>query len=515
MTVVSNPLLPGCHPDPTICRVGEDYYLVTSTFEYLPGLPVFRSRDLVDWEVVGHVIDRPGMLDLEGIRSSGGLYAPTLRHHDGRFWLLCTLVDQEDDARGGNFVVTAEDPSGPWSDPVWLDVDGIDPSVFFDDDGRIWVHGTRPARQPEWHDQTEVWLRELDPHTMTLVTEEHVLWRGAVQGAVWAEGPHLYRVAGAYHLLAAEGGTDFHHAISVARADAVTGPYRGSKGNPVLTHRHLGRGVDITAVGHADLVEAPDGSWWAVLLGMRPYGGYHCNLGRETFLVPVVWEDGWPVFAPGIGRVEHEVEVPFAQPRAAAPVGGVIASNDPRWTSLRALPSEIAAADGDGWVLPLLPATLADATRSAFLGVRQQHRDVDVTATIACDLREGEEAGLVVRQSEDDHVRLSAVGVTAEGTRVVAIHRSAGVERVIGEAVVVGAPHEDLVLMLRARGQDYELRAGRPGDDLAAVATADGRTLDSIATGGFLGLWIGVHGTSNGAATDSTMRVERVEYVPR
>ncbi|MFS0700399.1 family 43 glycosylhydrolase [Cellulomonas sp. 179-A 4D5 NHS] len=141
-----NPILPGCYPDPSICRVGEDYYLVTSTFEYLPGLPVHRSRDLVSWEPVGHAIHRPGQLDLTGVRSSHGLFAPTLRHHHGTFWLICTLVGQPEGAPGGNFYVTATDPAGPWSDPVWLDESGIDPSFLFDDDGRVWVHGTRRSR---------------------------------------------------------------------------------------------------------------------------------------------------------------------------------------------------------------------------------------------------------------------------------------------------------------------------------------------------------------------------------
>ena len=160
MITAANPILPGCHPDPSICRVGEWYYLVCSTFEYLPGLPVLRSRDLIRWETLGHVIDRPGMLDFEGIGSSGGLYAPTIRHGLGLFWVVCTLVDRDDPSRGGNFLVTASDPRGPWSEPVMLDVEGIDPSIAFDDDGRVWLHGTRPAATPQWHDQTKVWVRE-------------------------------------------------------------------------------------------------------------------------------------------------------------------------------------------------------------------------------------------------------------------------------------------------------------------------------------------------------------------
>ncbi|WP_159797731.1 glycoside hydrolase family 43 protein [Puerhibacterium puerhi] len=522
MSLVANPVLAGTYPDPSVCRVGDDYYLVTSTFEYFPGLPVLHSRDLVHWEQVGHVVDREGMLDYAGIASSGGLYAPTLRHHDGLFWLVCTLVDQQDDARGGNFVVTASDPAGPWSDPVWLGESGIDPSLFFDDDGRVWVHGTRLAAEPEWFHQTEVWLRELDPATMRLVGPEHVLWTGAVRGAVWAEGPHLYKVGGTYYLLAAEGGTEFHHAVSVARAEKVTGPYEGNRANPVLTHRHLGRDVDVVGVGHADLVEGPDGSWWAVLLGMRPYGGYHYNRGRETFLVPVAWQDGWPVFAPGLGRVPRPVEVPFADP--AGPVGapqhvaaGVVRPGDVRWTSLRAPASSFATPDGEGWALRVLPATLTEAGTPAFLGVRQQHRDVDVAATVRVDgLAPGERAGVVVRQSERDHVTLAAEPSPDGGYRVRAVHRRAGAEQVLGE-VTLEAPGGVLELGVAARGQDYALTVAPPSHGAggpAVVATADGRTLDSVATGGFLGLWLGVFATSDGAPSTSTVTVERFVYAP-
>jgi alpha-N-arabinofuranosidase len=516
--IATNPLLPGCYPDPTICRVGEDYFLVTSTFEYFPGLPVFRSRDLVSWEQVGHVVDRAGQLDYDGIASSGGLYAPTLRHHDGVFWLVCTLVDQDDATRGGNFLMTATDAAGPWSDPVWLDADGIDPSIFFDDDGRAWLHGTRPARAPRWHDQTEVWVRELDPVRKELVGPECVVWHGALENVVWAEGPHLYKVDGTYYLLAAEGGTEFHHAVTVARAESVTGPYVGNKGNPILTHRHLGRGVGVVGVGHADLVEADDASWWAVLLGMRPYGGYHYNLGRETFLVPVLWEDGWPVFAPGAGRVTAEVEVPFAG--AAAPgasqggTSGVVQPDDRRWTSLRRPAAEFATPHGEGWILTMRSVTLAEPGTPAFLGVRQQHADVDVRVTVQADLAECEDAGLVVRQSEADHVRVFVTGASGVlGRRVVAVHRQGGVDRTLGELSLVGDASAPVTLAVSARGQDYALLAGTPGD-LATVAVADGRTLDSVATGGFLGLWIAVYATSNGRPTTTAVEARSFEYVP-
>ena len=522
MTSVPNPIMPGCHPDPSICRVGDEWYLVCSSFEYFPCLPLFRSRDLVSWEPIGSVVDRPGQLDLDGYWSSSGLYAPTLRHHDGTFWLVCTLVDQRDGSRGGNFLVTATDPAGPWSDPVWLDVDGIDPSLFFADDGRVWLHGTRLAREPLWHDQTEVWLRELDPRTGELLGAEHVLWHGALTGAVWAEGPHLYQVDGVFHLVAAEAGTEFHHAVSVARADTVTGPYVGNRGNPVLTHRHLGRGSDVIGVGHADLTQGPDGSWWAVLLGMRPYGGHHYNLGRETFLVPVVWEDGWPVFAPGEGRVPATVELPWLERwRPGVTQGrtsGRVLPGDPRWTSLRGPADGFATTEGEGWALQLGPATLAEPGRPAFLGLRQQHRDVDVRVVLRADLAPGsaEEAGLVVRQSEADHVRLLVAPGTpgAAGRRVLAVHRQGGTDQVLGEVRIDSPDGGPVVLAVSARGQDYTLSAAAPGGVPAVVAVVDGRMLDSVTTGGFLGLWFGVYGTSNGAPTTTVAHVEGVDYLP-
>jgi len=514
VTVAVNPVLPGCYPDPSVCRVGEWYYLVCSTFEYLPGLPVMRSRDLVRWQTVGHVVDRDGMLDLDGIASSGGLYAATIRHGHGRFWVVCTLVDQHDEGRGGSFLVTADDAGGPWSAPVMLDVDGIDPSIAFDDDGRIWLHGTRLAREPEWPEQTEVWVREYSPSAAALVGEEHVVWRGAVRGAVWAEGPHLYRIDGRWYLLAAEGGTSFHHAVAVARADDVRGPYEGSPANPVFTHRHLGRGVDVIGAGHADLVQAPDGSWWALMLAMRTSDGEHHPLGRETFLCPVTWENGWPVFAQGEGRLPRERELPWDaddppphswQPDDAR--AGEIPPHDPRWTSVRAIPGEIARVVDGSWLLPVRETTLRDATAPAFLGVRQQHRRVDVRCGLdLTQLARGESAGLVVRQSERDHV-FAAVARRDGRLHARLVHRRAGVEHELARTVLPDA--DGVELGLRVRDDDYAFLVGE-----RALGSVDGRTLDSAATGGFLGLWIGVHATSDGAEAVGAVRIARFSYAP-
>ncbi len=357
-----------------------------------------------------------------------------------------------------------------------------------------------------------------------LLGPEHVVWTGALRDVVWSEAPHIYKHEGGYYLLTAEGGTEFHHAVSVARSESVTGPYIGNKANPILTHRHLGRDVDVVGVGHADLVDDGAGGWWAVLLGMRPYGGYHYNLGRETFLVPVVWEDGWPVFAPGHGRVPPEVRVPFAEPSrpgaARGEVSGPVLPADPRWTSLRRPAAEFATPRAQGWSLRMRPTTLAEPGTPAFLGLRQQHRDVDVRATWRADLAAGEEVGLVVRQSESDHVRLFVEAATggqaggAPGRRVAAVHRRGGVDTTLGDLPLPAGLGHEVTLTVGARGQDYALSVELPGEAPAPIAVADGRALDSVATGGFLGLWIGAYATSNGRPTETEVELRLLEYLP-
>lgn len=493
-----NPILAGCHPDPSLCRVGEEYFLVTSTFEYLPGLPIHRSTDLVDWELIGHAIERPGQLDLTGLGSSRGLFAPTIRHHRGRFHVVCTVVagegpDAEDSlVRAGHFVVTATDPRGPWSDPVWLEgVGGIDPSLVFDGD-RVWLCGTRLAAPGRWPQQTEVWLRELDAETFAVIGAESVLWHGALEGAVWAEGPHLYpREDGGWMLLASEGGTFDDHAVSVAYADEITGPYRGDPGNPRLTHRDLGAGSAVRGVGHADLVEAPDGRTWAVLLASHAHEGVDSLLGRQTHLVPVGWDAGRPVFAPGHGRVALDVEadgVPDQRPRTCDVRDRFSGGLSPEWTGVRRFPGEFAEVASTGVLLRAgdEPSSRGDL---GFLGRRLPASRVRVSTRVA--LRPAGHGalrgGLLLRLSEAAYLEL-AVGEDGIG-RVMSV--TAGEPHVVAEARV---GTEAVALVLEVDGFDAVVSI-----DGVELATVDLRGLSPAAAGSFVGCWVGPFAVGEGA----------------
>jgi alpha-N-arabinofuranosidase len=517
-----NPVLPGCHPDPSICRVGADYYLITSTFEYFPGLPIHHSRDLVHWRLIGHVLDRPGQLPLDGVRPSGGLFAPTLRHDRGMSYVVCTLVGGTRES--GNFVVTAPHPTGPWSDPVWLDdAPGIDPSLFFDDDGRVWFLGTRPIPGAAPAGRTEIWMREFDPARLRLTGPEHVLFSGALVDAAWAEGPHLFRLGGYYYLLLAEGGTEQNHAVTVARSEQVTGPYRNNPGNPVLTHRHLGRAQPVVATGHADLVQTPAGDWHAVLLAMRPYGGYFANLGRETFLASVVWEDGWPIVNPGAGRLLAEFPAPLPpHPWPPEPPADDFdaAALAPVWNMLRTPREEIfSLTDRPGHLrLRLRPEVITEACNPSFVGRRQQH--MSFIARTAMDFEPaaaGECAGLVLLRDTGHQIRLV---VTAAGTPegesggkiVRAIVRRGGSDEIVAEAALTAGR---TYLAAEAVGQEYTLRWAQDPARWQKLATVDGRLLSPAGVGDFTGAYLGMYASGNGQSSASVADFDWFEYSGR
>src|SRR5688572_26740899 len=310
MTLV-NPVLAGFYPDPSVLKVGPDYYLINSTFSYFPGLPVFHSKDLKNWKQIGNVISRPSQMNFMGHRMTRGLFAPAIDYHNGTYYVTCTLID-----RGGNFIVTAKDPAGPWSDPTWLpEVKGIDPSLFFDN-GKAYIlyNSAAPDNQPLYSGHRTIRMYEFDAANLKVVGEEKILVNGGVdisKKPVWIEAPHFIKRDKWYYLYAAEGGTSVNHSEVVLRSESPWGPFIPYENNPILTQRDLpaDRKHPITSAGHAQFVEGPDGKTYAIFLAVRPYSNNFYNTGRETFIAPVEWKNGWPIVNPDNKEIQYSYKV--------------------------------------------------------------------------------------------------------------------------------------------------------------------------------------------------------------
>lgn len=513
MNNFENPILPGFYPDPSICRVKEDYYLVTSSFAYYPGVPIFHSKDLVNWKQIGHVLDRPSQLPLDGQQQSGGIFAPTIRYNNGIFYMITTNV-----GHGGNFLVTATDPAGPWSDPYYLDAPGIDPSLFFDDDGKAYYIGTRPAPEgPKYFGNWEAWLQELDLNTMKLVGEPEELWRGALRDAVWPEGPHLYKINGVYYLMIAEGGTGPEHAVSIARSNSVTGPYAGNPANPILTHRHLGREYPVVNVGHCDLVETQNGEWWSVGLASRIYGGYYRNLGRETFLFPLIWEEGWPIMCPGVGKISMTYPKPdLPEDRMLIPSACDNFEDDEldyKWNFLRTPRGEFySLKERPGYLtLKLKPEKITELKNPSFVGRRQQHIEFSASTAMEFNPRsESEAAGMVLLQSNE--FNFSFVYTKKGDDNVIRLIKcEAGEEKVLKEIAISAAR---LYLKVEAHGQEYSFYYGKSSQDYKPlIENVDGRILSTDVAGGFVGTELGLYASSNAAISNNSASFDWFEYV--
>ncbi|MDV4150351.1 glycoside hydrolase family 43 protein [Clostridium sp. AL.422] len=534
----NNPILSGFYPDPSICRVNDDYYLITSSFAYFPGIPIFHSKDLVNWNQIGHVLDRSSQLKLDGVGISGGIYAPTIRYNDGTFYVISTNI-----GNGGNFIVTSKNPKGPWSDPYWIeDTPGIDPSLFFDDDGKVYYTGTAQAIDSVEFHESEIYCQEIDLKTMKLVGKRFGLWRGALKNARYPEGPHLYKINGYYYLIIAEGGTEHFHAVTIARSKNVFGPYEGYEGNPILTHRHLGKKYPISNPGHADLIETQNGEWWMVALASRPYGGYYKNLGRETFLVPVEWEDGWPIISPGTGRIEHTYTAPNLPyyPVETLPIRDDFNNKTLNfiWNSIRTPKDDFySLTERPGFLrLKLSPKKLIDILdydssnplydlnqTPSFIGRRQQHINFEASVKMEFNPRnEFEVAGLALVQNNNFQYRLEYS--LFKSKKVIRLIKSISKNEIdntrnniIGnvESIVVEEIFDSNIIYLKicALGQNYSFYYGDSIDNMKLlVNNIDGRILSSDVAGGFVGAYIGMFATSNGHQSSNIADFDWFDY---
>jgi len=501
-----NPIISGFYADPSICRVGDDYYTVHSTFEYFPGVPIFHSKDLVHWKQIGHALTRKSQLNLDKMRSSGGIFAPTLRHHDGTFYLITTMVGGR-----GNFFVTATNPAGPWSEPVWLDREGIDPSLFFDDDGKVYY--TRQVGGERGFSGQQI----LNLQTGKLEGELKELWRGT--GGVWPEGPHLYKVHGKYYLMISEGGTSYDHRLTVARSDSPWGPFEPNPNNPILTHRNR-PGDPFQALGHGDLVETPDG-WWVVFLGFRPQGGRFHHLGRETFLAPVTWEIGWPVVnsnQPITAVMTAPKLKPHPWPRES--VRDEFDSEVFRlcWSFLRNPYEQDYSLTNRGWLrLNGSAVSLNERDSPAFVARRQTDFDCRAATLLSFHPRgTNEEAGLVLRGNDRNHYEL---GITLRGGERKVFFRKVLDGKVVEPVVFAGASDSDVTLSIKADPLRYEFFYSAAHGQTVSLGTALTRDLSTEVLSGqrnagfnFTGVFIGMFATGNGSRSASPADFDWFEY---
>lgn len=502
-----NPIVAGFYPDPSITRVGNDYYMVHSSFAYWPGLPIFHSTDLVNWRSLGHALTRADQVDFANRQVSEGIFAPTIRHHAGTFYIITTAVES-----GGNFILTADNPEGPWSDPIWLpEVGGIDPDLFFDDDGRVYIaHNDAPEGAPLYEGHRAIWLWEYDPTGKAVLPDSgRVIVNGGVnlsEEPIWIEAPHIFKKDGWYYLSCAEGGTAHEHSQVIFRTRNLEEPFVPADHNPILTQRDLNRGRPnpINNAGHADMVQTQNGDWWAVFLAVRSYEQTHHNTGRETFLLPVTWQQDWPIIT-GPHEVipyRHNKPAGLTPTKNAETLTGNFTWRDDfqsselhhAWNTLR-LPGadwyELHPKAGEV-VLQAAKASLAEQSQPAFIGRRQQHQVFDASTELTLPLTTDVSAGFAAFQNETHHYYLG-VRRSTNGLIVFLERAFDSAPTVIQEREVETNANK---IVLGAEGSLGEISfyfLDSKGDRIYLAENIDARLLSTHTAGGFVGTYLGMH----------------------
>ncbi len=509
-----NPILAGYYPDPSICRAGDDYYIVNSSFAYYPGLPLFHSKDLLNWKQIGYAMNRPEQLNLDGAGVSRGLFAPAISYHNGTFYIVCTEV-----TKLGNFVITAKDPKGPWSNPVRLpQVNGIDPSLFFDDNGKAYVlFNSIPPNNISLHDgHRTIRMFEFDAVNLKVVGEEKLLINGGTDMAkkpVWIEGPHIIKKDGWYYLICAEGGTGYNHSEVVFRSKSPEGPFISYEKNPILTQRQLdpNRKNAITTAGHADFVEGKDGKWWGVFLACRPYEGDYYNTGRETFMAPVVWKNGWPVFELGGDEIKYSYPInAVADPKREQFNGNYLFRDEfnsnqlnIRYRFLRTVRNEwYNLTDKPGALtLKLLPETCAGTNNPAFVGFHQPHIKGYTAASLKfAPKAKNEKAGLLLFQNEKTYYYLCKS--VRNGKAVVELYKGA---ELVASKMLKGKLDKEVFLKIESKTNQYAFYYATEKNKWQLLeGNADAKYMSTKSAGGFVGAIYGMYTTSNGIASENS-----------
>lgn len=511
---VRNPILPGFYPDPSICRVGKDYYLVNSSFSYFPGVPLFHSTDLIHWKQIGHVLNRASQLNLTNQGISEGIYAPSIRFYKGTFYLITTLI-----GGGGNFIVTATNPAGPWSDPIWLpEIDGIDPSFFFDENDKAYIlnNGPAPDNKPLYDGHRAIYLQEFNLKTMKLIGQRKVVVNGGTdlsKKPIWIEGPHLYKKGGAYFLMAAEGGTGEDHSEVIFRSDSIFGPYESFEGNPILTQRDLpaNRPSPITCSGHADLVETPKGDWIAVFLACQPYAGNYYNTGRQTFMLPVDWSGDWPIILPKgkaipEGALISTVSIPGQSTFYNYSTNWKDDFDQPDlrldWNFIRTPKEKWYELKDNSLIVQARSVSIKDKGNPSFIGRRLQHANAEMTTCVKLEQGKDMEAGLVAFQNENYLYKLVVeekegkyfLGLSSPGPNAVTILKAYN-------EITDYQPGNYIYLKMTVIGKKLICYYSLNNQKWIDFGTEDATKLSTSIAGGFVGAYFGLYAFAQSPAT--------------
>lgn len=511
-----NPILPGWYSDPSICSNGDDYFLTTSTFSYFPGVPIFHSKDMINWKQVGHVLNRPSQLKLEGQRVSEGIFAPAISYnpHNKTYYMITTNI------RGGNFFVKTKDPFGSWSDPIWLpEVQGIDPSFFFDTDGSAYIINNDAPDGPVLYDgHRAIRIQQFDVVTDKTFGPRKMLVNGGVnlnEKPVWIEGPHIYKINGRYLLMAAEGGTGSNHREVIFYSDKPMGDYTPWSKNPILTQKHLdpNRIEPITCAGHADLIQNKKGEWWSVFLACRPIENQFENLGRETFLMPVRWSaDGFPYMTTGTEVVPRILAMKGVKRDASTTYGNFEITDQfdkPKlgleWMTLRGPADSLYSVTDKPGFITVKCADVQSTERKeiAYVSRRIQHHKFEVVTSVLFDPRDENEAAGLLLLKDEKHQYFLSIRKNSDGKKIAVEKISAEGSEVIN-SLSMPASATPLKLRVTSNGKTFSFYVSGDNNAWRAVAEGvDARYLSTANSFGFTGTNIGLYATSASYNTNS------------
>lgn len=514
-----NPILQGCYPDPAITRKGDDYFLVSSSFAMFPGVPIFHSNDLVNWTQVGHVLDRTSQLKVHDTGISAGVYAPAIKYNPNNdtFYMITTQFAGD----FGNIVVKTNDPFKGWSDPIKLKFNGIDPSMFFDEDGKAYVvHNDAPDQGKELyngHRVIKIWDYDVENDQVIAGTDKIIVDGGVdlAKKPIWIEAPHIYKKNGKYYLMCAEGGTGGWHSEVIFISDNPRGPYKPAPSNPILTQRHFpkDRPNKVDWAGHADIVEGPDGKYYGVFLAIRPNEKDRVNTGRETFILPVDWSGEFPVFENGLVPMEPKLKMPEGVENKTGQNGYFPNGNftftedftseklDYRWIGLRGPREEFISTTKKGLQIQPFEVNIKEVKPTSTLFHRQQHKNFSFETTLDyTPASEKDLAGLVALQNEHSNY---VFGITKKGEEYYLLlernekpRRSRQVESKIVASTVIDIENP-VHLKVQANGDNYEFSYSTNGTDFVNLGgTVSGDILSTNVAGGFTGCLLGLYATS-------------------